>query len=250
MLPVSPLPQVDFPTISVSAQLPGASPDTMATSVATPLERRLGTIAGVNEMTSSSPTGTTRVSLQFELNRNIDGAAREVQAAINAARVDLPATLRSNPTYRKANPSDAPVIILALTSKTKTPGQIYDAVSNIVSQRLAQVEGVGDVEIGGSTLPAVRVELLPFALNQYGISAEDVRAAIQASNANRPKGRSRATAGGCRSTRRRRRGAPPTTRRWSSPGATAPRCASATSPRSSTASRTRARSASSTASRR
>ncbi len=188
VLPVSPLPQVDFPTISVSAQLPGASPDTMATSVATPLERRLGMIGGVTEMTSSSQVGSSRISLQFELSRNIDGAAREVQAAINASRVDLPATLRSNPTYRKANPSDAPVIILALTSETMSPGEIYDTVSNIVSQRLAQVDGVGDVEIGGSTLPAVRVELLPFALNKYGISAEDVRAAIQASNANRPKG--------------------------------------------------------------
>jgi len=188
VLPVSPLPQVDFPTISVSAQLPGASPDTMATSVATPLERRLGTIAGVTEMTSNSQVGSARISLQFELSRDIDGAAREVQAAINASRVDLPATLRSNPTYRKANPSDAPVIILALTSETMTPGEIYDTVSNLVSQRLAQVDGVGDVEIGGSTLPAVRVELLPFALNKYGISGEDVRAAIQASNANRPKG--------------------------------------------------------------
>jgi multidrug efflux pump len=188
VLPVSPLPQVDFPTISVSATLPGASPDTMATSVATPLERRLGTISGVTEMTSSSQVGTTRISLQFELSRNIDGAAREVQAAINATRVDLPATLRSNPTYRKVNPSDAPVLILALTSPSLSPGQIYDTVSNIVSQRIAQVDGVGDVEIGGSTLPAVRVELLPFALNHYGVSAEDVRAAIQASNANRPKG--------------------------------------------------------------
>jgi len=187
-LPVSPLPQVDFPVISVSASIPGASPDTMATSVATPLERHLGTIAGVNEITSSSSTGSTRVTLQFDLNRNIDGAAREVQAAINASRVDLPATLRSNPTYRKANPAAAPVIILALTSKTKTPGQIYDSVSNIISQRLAQVDGVGDVEIGGGSLPAVRIELLPFALNKYGISTEDVRAAIQASNANRPKG--------------------------------------------------------------
>jgi multidrug efflux pump len=187
-LPVSPLPQVDFPVISVSASIPGASPDTMATSVATPLERHLGTIAGVNEITSSSSTGSTRVTLQFDLSRNIDGAAREVQAAINASRVDLPATLRSNPTYRKANPAAAPVIILALTSKTKTPGQIYDSVSNIVSQRLSQVDGVGDVEIGGGSLPAVRIELLPFALNKYGISTEDVRAAIQASNANRPKG--------------------------------------------------------------
>ena len=188
VLPVSPLPQVDFPVISVSANIPGASPETMATSVATPLERHLGTIAGVNEMTSSSSTGSTRVTLQFDLSRNIDGAAREVQAAINASRVDLPATLRSNPTYRKANPAAAPVIILALTSKTKTPGQIYGAVSNVITQRLSQVDGVGDVEIGGGSLPAVRVELLPFALNKYGISTEDVRAAIQASNANRPKG--------------------------------------------------------------
>jgi multidrug efflux pump len=188
VLPVSPLPQVDFPTISVSASLPGGSPETMATSVASPLERHLGSIAGVNEMTSSSSTGRARVTLQFDLSRNIDGAAREVQAAINASRVDLPATLKSNPTYRKANPSAAPIIILALTSKTRTPGQIYEAVANIVSQRVAQVEGVGDVEIGGGSLPAVRVELLPFALNKFGISTEDVRAAIQASNANRPKG--------------------------------------------------------------
>jgi len=188
VLPVSPLPQVDYPVISVSANIPGASPDTMATSVATPLERHLGTIAGVNEMTSQSGVGSSRVTLQFDLSRNIDGAAREVQAAINASRVDLPSTLRSNPTYRKANPAAAPVIILALTSKTKTPGQIYDAVSNIVSQRLSQVDGVGDVEIGGGSLPAVRIELLPFALNKYGISTEDVRAAVQAANANRPKG--------------------------------------------------------------
>ncbi|HAV35216.1 MAG TPA: nodulation protein, partial [Massilia sp.] len=188
VLPVSPLPQVDFPAISVSASLPGASPETMASSVATPLERRLGVIAGVNEMTSNSGNGSTRINLQFELNRKIDSAAREVQAAINAARADLPATLRSNPTYRKVNPSDAPVIILALTSKTRTPGQIYDAVSNIVQQRLAQVPGVGEVEIGGGSLPAVRVELNPYALNRLGVSAEDVRAAIQSSNPNRPKG--------------------------------------------------------------
>jgi len=188
VLPVSPLPQVDFPTISVSASLPGASPDTMATSVATPLERRLGVISGVNEMTSSSGNGSTRISLQFDLNRKIDSAAREVQAAISAARADLPATLRSNPTYRKANPSDAPIIILALTSPTKSPGQIYESVSNLVQQKLAQVKGVGDVEIGGGSLPAVRVELLPYALNKYGVSTEDVRAAIQATNANRPKG--------------------------------------------------------------
>ncbi|WP_219114297.1 efflux RND transporter permease subunit [Janthinobacterium sp. UMAB-56] len=188
VLPVSPLPQVDYPTISVSASLPGASPATMATSVATPLERRLGVISGVNEMTSSSGTGSARINLQFDLNRKIDSAAREVQAAIAAARADLPATLRSNPTYRKANPSDAPVIILALTSKTRTPGQIYDAVSNLVQQKVAQVKGVGDVELGGGSLPAVRVELLPYQLNHYAVSMEDVRAAIQATNANRPKG--------------------------------------------------------------
>jgi multidrug efflux pump len=188
VLPVAPLPQVDYPVISVSASLPGASPETMASSVATPLERRLGVISGVNEMTSNSSTGRANVSLQFELNRNIDGAAREVQAAINAARADLPATLRRNPTYRKRNPADQPVIILAMTSKTKTPGQIYDAVSNIVEQRLAQVPGVGEVEIGGGSLPAVRIELIPFALNRYGVSLDDVRAAVQSANANRPKG--------------------------------------------------------------
>jgi multidrug efflux pump len=188
VLPVSPLPQVDFPVISVSASLPGGSPDTMASSVATPLERRLGVIAGVNEMTSNSGNGSTRINLQFDLNRQIDAAAREVQAAINASRADLPSTLRSNPTYRKANPADAPVVILALTSKTRSPGQIYDEVSNLVQQKLAQVKGVGDVEIGGGSLPAVRVDLIPYQMNNYGVSAEDVRAAIQASNPNRPKG--------------------------------------------------------------
>jgi len=187
-LPVSPLPSVDFPVISVTANLPGASPETMAASVATPLERHLGIIADVNEMTSSSGTGQSRITLQFNLDRDINGAAREVQAAINAARIDLPATLKTNPTYRKANPADAPVIILAMTSKTRTPGQVYDAVSNIVQQRMSQVHGVGDVEIGGGSLPAVRVELLPYALNKYGVALEDVRAAIQAANANRPKG--------------------------------------------------------------
>jgi len=188
VLPVAPLPQVDYPAISVSASLAGASPETMASSVATPLERRLGVIAGVNEMTSSSSQGSARISLQFDLSRNIDSAAREVQAAINASRADLPATLRSNPTYRKRNAADSPAIILALTSQTRTPGEIYDEVSNVISQRLSQVDGVGEVEIGGGSLPAVRVELLPFALNRYGISTEDVRAAIQAANANRPKG--------------------------------------------------------------
>jgi multidrug efflux pump len=187
-LPVSPLPQVDFPTVSVSANLPGASPETMASSVATPLERRLGVIADVNEMTSRSGLGSSRITLQFNLDRNIDGAARDVQAAINAARADLPPTLRSNPTYRKVNPAEAPVLILALTSKTRTPGQIYDAVSNIVQQRLLQVKGVGDVELGGGSLPAVRVEISPFALSHYGISLEDVRTAISNANPNRPKG--------------------------------------------------------------
>ena len=188
VLPVAPLPQVDFPAISVSASLPGASPDTMASSVATPLERRLGTIPGVNEMTSSSGSGSTRITLQFDLNRKIDSAAREVQAAINAARSDLPATLRSNPTYRKMNPSAAPVIILALTSPGRTPQQIYDEVSNLVQQKVAQVRGVGDVEVGGGSLPAVRVALNPLALARYGIALDDVRAAIQSASANRPKG--------------------------------------------------------------
>ncbi|MBA2673967.1 efflux RND transporter permease subunit [Ramlibacter sp.] len=187
-LPVASLPAVDFPVISVQASLPGASPQTMASSVATPLERRLGTIAGVNEVTSSSGVGSSRVTLQFDLNRNIDSAAREVQAAINASRADLPSTLRSNPTYRKANPSAAPVLILAMTSNTRTPGQIYDAVSNTVQQKIAQVTGVGDVELGGGSQPAVRVEINPFAVNRYGISLENVRAALQAGTANRPKG--------------------------------------------------------------
>ncbi|WBY02307.1 efflux RND transporter permease subunit [Ramlibacter tataouinensis] len=187
-LPVASLPQVDLPVISVSASLPGASPETMATSVAQPLERRLGVIAGVNEMTSRSGTGSARVTLQFDLSRNIDAAAREVQAAINASRADLPANLRSNPTYRKANPAAAPVLILALTSPRRSPGQVYDAVSNVVQQKIAQVPGVGDVELGGGSQPAVRVELLPFALNKYGIATEDIRAALQAGSANRPKG--------------------------------------------------------------
>jgi len=187
-LPVAPLPEVEFPVIQVFAGLPGASPETMASAVATPLERQFGRIAGINQMTSTSQLGSTGIVLQFDLNRNIDAAARDVQAAINAARIDLPATLKTNPTYRKANPADAPIIILAMTSKTRTPGQVYDAVSNIVQQRMSQVHGVGDVEIGGGSLPAVRVELLPYALNKYGVALEDVRAAIQAANANRPKG--------------------------------------------------------------
>ena len=158
-LPVSPLPQVDFPTISVQAQLPGASPDTVATSVASPLERHLGQIADVTEMTSTSSVGQARIVLQFGLDRDINGAARDVQAAINAARADLPTSLRSNPTYRKVNPADAPILILALTSKTLTRGQMYDAATNVLSQRLSQIQGIGQVIIGGAALPAVRVEL-------------------------------------------------------------------------------------------
>ena len=188
LLPVSPLPNVDYPTISVTASLPGASPETVSTSVATPLERHLGTIAGVIEMTSSSSVGQTRINLQFDLNRDINGAARDVQAAINAARVDLPAALRANPTYRKVNPADAPILILALTSDTLSPGQIYDSASTVLQQKLSQVEGVGEVQVGGSSLPAVRVELNPRALFKYGVGLEDVRAALAAANANAPKG--------------------------------------------------------------
>ncbi len=188
LLPVAPLPQVDFPTISVSANVPGASPATMASSVASPLEKHLGTIAGVTEMTSRSGIGSTRITLQFDLSRDIDGAARDVQAAINAARIDLPATLHTNPTYRKANPAAAPILILSLTSDTRTPTEIYDAVSNIVQQRLLQVQGVGDVELGGAALPAVRIDLNPLALARYGIALEDVRSALASVSANRPRG--------------------------------------------------------------
>jgi multidrug efflux pump len=187
-LPVAPLPQVDFPTISVQASLPGASPETMAATVATPLERALGRIAGVTEMTSTSSLGSTRVVLQFDLDRDIDGAARDVQAAINAARSTLPTGLPNNPTYRKVNPADAPVLIIALTSETMTQGQMYDAASTILAQKLAQVEGVGQVNVGGSSLPAVRVELNPTVLNKLGVGFEDVRTAIANTNANRPKG--------------------------------------------------------------
>jgi multidrug efflux pump len=187
-LPVSPLPQVDFPTISVQAQLPGASPDTVATSVASPLERHLGQIADVTEMTSQSAVGSARITLQFGLDRDIDGAARDVEAAINAARADLPASLRSNPTYRKVNPADAPVLILALTSSTLARGQLYDAASNVLEQSLSQLSGIGQVIIGGSALPAVRVELNPTALFKYGVGLEDVRAALASANANSPKG--------------------------------------------------------------
>jgi multidrug efflux pump len=188
LLPVSPLPQVDFPTISVQASLPGASPETMAATVATPLERSLGRIAGVTEMTSGSSLGSTRITLQFDLDRDIDGAARDVQAAINAARSLLPSGLPSNPTYRKVNPADAPIMILGLTSDTMTQGQMYDAASTIIAQKLSQLPGVGQVSVGGSSLPAVRVELEPQSLNKYGIGLETVRTVLAATNANRPKG--------------------------------------------------------------
>jgi multidrug efflux pump len=188
LLPVAPLPQVDFPVISVQASLPGASPETMAATVATPLERSLGVIAGVNEMTSSSSLGSTRITLQFDLNRNIDGAARDVQAALNAARTLLPTGLPSNPIYRKVNPADAPIMVLSLTSESMSRGQMYDAASTILAQKISQVDGIGQVTVGGSSLPAVRVELDPNALNKYGIGVETVRAAIVATNPNRPKG--------------------------------------------------------------
>ncbi|PNG27245.1 efflux RND transporter permease subunit [Methylocella silvestris] len=187
-LPVSPLPQVDFPTISVSAVLPGASPETVASSVASPLERSLGQIASVTEMTSRSTIGLTSITLQFDIDRDINGAARDIQGAINAARADLPTSLRSNPTYRKLNPADAPMLVLGLTSKTKTAGQMYDLATNILQPRLSQLEGVGQASIAGSALPAVRVEINPHSLSKYGIGLEDVRAALAAANANSPKG--------------------------------------------------------------
>ncbi len=187
-LPVAPLPQVDFPTIQVSAALPGASPETMASAVATPLERQFGQIAGVTEMTSLSYLGTTSITLQFDLNRNIDAAAHDVQAAINAARSRLPTNLPSNPTYRKVNPADSPVLILTLTSRTYTKARMYDAASTILQQRLAQVRGVGQVIVGGGAPPAVRVDVNPTVLNHFGLGLEDVRTMLTTANANRPKG--------------------------------------------------------------
>jgi len=187
-LPVAPLPQVDYPTISVSASLPGADPETVSTSVAEPLERYLGEIADLTEITSTSSSGQTRITMQFDLDRDINGAARDVQAAINAASADVSTSLSSNPTYRKVNPADAPLMILALTSETLTRGQLYDAASNVLQQRLSQIDGIGQVTIGGATLPAVRVELNPKALFRYGIGLEDVRAALASANANSPKG--------------------------------------------------------------
>ena len=188
LLPVAPLPQVDFPTIMVSASLAGASPETMAATVATPLERSLGQIAGVTEMTSTSSQGSTSVILQFDLDRDINGAARDVQAAINAARSLLPSAMESLPTYRKANPSDAPIVMLALTSATRTPGELYDLAESKIEQAMGQVKGVGEVSLMGSALPAVRIDLQPLKLTQYGISLDSVREAIANSTTNKPKG--------------------------------------------------------------
>src|SRR6202162_5541798 len=187
-LPVAPLPQVEFPVIQVSAALPGASPETMASAVATPLERQFGRIAGINQMTSTSQLGSTSIVLQFDLNRNIDAAARDVQAAINAARSQLPANLPGNPNYRKVNPADAPILILALTSDIITLPQMYDAADSILSQKLAQVTGVGQVFVGGGARPAVRAELNPALLNKLGVGLDTVRTALSSANANRPKG--------------------------------------------------------------
>jgi multidrug efflux pump len=190
LLPVAPLPNVDIPTIVVSATMAGASPEVMSNTVATPLERHLSGISDVTEMTSRSTVGSTQVIMQFDISRDIDGAARDVQAAISAARADLPAALRSNPTYSKFNPNSAPIVIMALTSKTMSPGEIYDQASNLLQQKLSQISGVGDVSLSGAALPAVRIELNPRALFKYGIGLEDVRAAISAANAgaNSPKG--------------------------------------------------------------
>ena len=187
-LPAAPLPNISFPTIQVMAQMAGASPSTMAETVAEPLERHLGIISDVTEMTSQSGVGTTRITLQFGLDRDVNGAARDVEAAIQAARADLPTALHSNPTYNKFNPAEAPIMVLALTSETLTPGQLYDSADTILQQEFSQISGVGDVELGGAALPAVRVDLQPGPLSQYGIGLEDVRAALAAANADSPKG--------------------------------------------------------------
>ena len=187
-LPVSALPRTDFPTITVSASLPGASPDTMASSVATPLERQLGRIAAVTEMTSASTLGGTTITLQFDLDRNIDAAARDVEAAINAARGYLPSNLPGNPSYKKVNPADNAIFQLSLTSLALDRGRMYDAASTVIAQKLSQIRGVGQVGVAGSALPGVRVELNPTILNKYGIGLEDVRSILGGANANVPKG--------------------------------------------------------------
>ncbi len=183
MLPASPLPQVDFPTININTGLPGASAEIMASSVATPLERQLGHIAGITEMTSSSSLGSTNITIQFDLSRNIDGAARDVEAAINAARTYLPANLPSNPTYRKVNPADSPIMILALTSDVYNKGQMYDAASTVLAQRISQILGVGQVAAVGASQPAVRVELNPTQMNSYGISFGQIENTLRLANA-------------------------------------------------------------------
>ncbi|MGO9512557.1 MAG: efflux RND transporter permease subunit, partial [Steroidobacteraceae bacterium] len=188
VLPVSPLPQVDFPTVSVSASLPGASPEIMASSVATPLEREFGRISSVTEMSSQSTLGQVSITLQFDLNRNIDAATRDVESAINAARSYLPTDLPSNPTYRKVNPADAPIMIIALTSDKLPPSALYDAASTILEQRLSQIAGVGQVVVGGSSAPAVRINVNPTQLSGYGIGLENVRTAVAAQTANEAKG--------------------------------------------------------------
>ncbi len=188
VLPVSPLPQVDFPTISVSASLPGASAEIMASSVATPLERQFGHIAGVTEMTSTSSLGTSSVTIQFDLSRNIDGAARDVEAAINAARTYLPANLPANPTYRKVNPADSPIMILGLTSDKYGPDKLYDEASTVVQQKLSQIQGVGQVNVGGGALPSVRVEVNPTKLASYGLAMTDVQSVLRLQNSDLAKG--------------------------------------------------------------
>src|SRR2546421_9976516 len=188
-LPVAPLPQIEYPVIQVQAGLPGASPSTMASAVATPLERQFGRIAGVTQMTSTSQLGSTNVVLQFDLNRNIDAAARDVQAAINAARGQLPANLPNNPFYRKVNPADAPIMLMSLTSDTIEIRDIYDIASSVLQQKISQVKGVGQVVVGGSSLPSVRVEINPEVINKYGIGLDQIRTVLSAANANRPKGK-------------------------------------------------------------
>ena len=230
LLPVASLPDVDYPVIGVSAGLPGASPETMASAVATPLERQFGRIAGVNQMTSSSSLGSASVTLQFDINRNIDAAARDVQAAINAARSQLPSYLPQNPSYRKANPADSPILILTLTSDVVPKPQIYDMADSILAQKISQIQGVGQVFVGGSSSPAVRVELNPMQLGINGIGLEAVRTALANANANRPKGGFQNAANAGRSAITIRYSRPATTRR-SSPAITgrpARRCASPT----------------------
>src|SRR5882762_3650791 len=189
LLPVASLPQVEFPVISVGAALPGADPETMASSVATPLERQFSKIAGINEMTSYSSTGSTGIVLQFDLSRDVNGAARDVQAAINAARSQLPTNLPSNPFYRKVNPADAPVMLMGMTSDTFEISSLYDMASSVLQQKIAQVKGVGQVVVGGGSLPSVRVELNPEIINKYGIGLDQIRTVLAAANANRPKGK-------------------------------------------------------------